>query len=144
MIGHVLIAMGVLVVLAFLAVFLRIGFARPPAPDTEAAERVAFIEHGFALSEIGLTWAELSQCPGLELRREWGAGVLALAMRDRVEAAELAAFHAEERELKARAEVEHLRRCLDVALGIDLPVEPSSADGEAADTAQGQGSSAEG
>ena len=144
MIAHVLIALGVLFVLAFLAVFLRIGFARPPVPGTEVAERAAFMEHGFALSEIGLLWAELSRCPGLELRREWGSGVLALATRDRVEAAELAAFQAEDRELKANAEVERLRRCLDVALGIDLPVEPSRADGEAADTAQGQGSSAEG
>lgn len=144
MIAHVLLALGVLVVLAFLAVFLRIGFAKPPAPGTEAAERAAFMEHGFALSEIGMTWAELSRCPGLELRREWGAGVLALAVREEIEAAELKAFEAEERELKAHAEIEHLRRCLDVALGVDLPVEHSRADGEAADTAQGQGSSAEG
>jgi hypothetical protein len=136
--GEVVCALGVLAVLAFLAVFLRIGFAKAPPPDSESAERAAFMEHGFALSEIGMTWAELSQCPGLELRHEWGSGVLALAVRARVEAAEL------ERETKAQAEIAHLRRCLDMALGVDLPVEPSRADGEAADTAQGQGCSAEG
>lgn len=72
-------------VAAFVIVFFRIAFAKPPPPSSPEAVTAELIEHGFAMSEIGLAWAEVSRCPGLELRDEWGAGRLALAIRKRLE-----------------------------------------------------------
>lgn len=163
MIETVLLSLGVLTVLTFLAVFVRIGFAMKPrarpvppeAADRDAAELSEFVEHGFALSEIGLVWAELSACPGLRLGESWGSGVLALAVRRKLEAEgeiaiqyQAAAIDASRRVAELESENAMLREWLAVeAMNAEtarLVVEDSRVDGEAADTAQGQGSSAEG
>lgn len=132
-----------LIVLAFLAVFLRHGFAkREPASAGDVALQ---IEHGFALSEIGLVWAALSKCPGLELKREWGSGMLASSVGDHLAVVE-------KREAALLAALTEIATCsptgrdslVKVAQRALKTHEDSRAGGEAADTAPGQGSSAEG
>jgi hypothetical protein len=132
-----------LMVLAFLAVFLRHGFAkRVPSSSGDVA---LLVEHGFSQSEIGLAWAELSKCPGLELKRDWGSGMLAMAVRDHVR-------QLEQREAALLEAMREIATCSPT--GRDSLVryaqrgieenERLRAGGEAADTAPGQGSSAEG
>lgn len=80
-VGATLLALAVIVVLAFVAAFLRIVFTRH---KPEGGDVALHVDHGFAQSEIGLTWAELARIPNLKLVKEWGSGMLALAVRERV------------------------------------------------------------
>lgn len=140
-----LIAFGVAVAVVFIRVFARIALAKAPIPGSASAEVAAVVEHGYALSEIGMAWAELSRCAGLKLTDEWGGGRLALLIRQKLEAVELreaALLQA----LKCIAECEPTGRNGLVALAQKAIAEHerSRAGGGAADTAQGQGSTERG
>lgn len=132
-----------LIVLAFLAVFLRHGLAKR-APSS-AGDVALLTEHGFALSEIGLVWAALSRCAGLELKRDWGSGMLASSVRDHL-------AEVERREAALLASLKEIATCMPTGRDSLVKVaqralkenEDSRSGGEAADTAPGQGSSAEG
>lgn len=165
-----LIAFGVAVAVVFIRVFARIALAKAPIPGSASAEVAAVVEHGYALSEIGMAWAELSRCAGLKLTDEWGGGRLALLIRQKIETAEATLRQAnanmeemerdlylrlgavEDREaallqaLKGIAECEPTGRNSLVALAQKAIAEHerSRAGGGAADTAQGQGSTERG
>lgn len=114
MLGPVLLALIVVLVLgAAAAVFVYIGNAPGvrvspgaiaelvgnTAPLTDA-QRIAqleeqlltlYVQHGQALSELGMAWAEVKGAAGANPTNEYGSGVLALEIRRRVVAAQVEA-----------------------------------------------------
>lgn len=152
LIGSLIAVAFLSVLVAFLYVFVRIALAKNvvPAPPAEAAELEALVEHGFAMSEIGMAWAELSRCPGLELKDEWGAGRLAISIRKRdeehdseIKLAAAAAFNAGAARAGQHQKGERDATILQIITALRAS-RSSRAGGGVADAAQGQGSTLKG